>query len=243
MTRLIARPNTNTVTVDLDPEPALAGQTEELVALADEVMVTTETESVEASVVLKRVQMLRRFVTGVYKTAKGPLTDAKHRLDTQEKALLAPLRRAESDIMATILAYRNAEQARLEAEAEAAVEATVVARLNGEPSLEPVLPAAPAPETLVAGMVARSTWTGTCTDLRKVVLSVAAQLLLDDSSLKMTTVTRRWLTKTCAPSPQASLDLLSISAPRLNALARALRHDLSVPGTAVAENQQLVSRK
>ena len=243
MTRLIARPSSSTVTVDLDPEPALAGQPEELVALADAVRVKNETESVEASVVLKRVQMLRRFVTGVYKTAKGPLTDAKHRLDTQEKALLAPLRRAESDIMATILTFRNAEQARLEAEAAATVEATVVARLNGEPSLEPVLPAAPAPETLVEGMVARSTWTGTVTDLHKVVLSVAAQLLLDDSSLTMTTVTRRWLTKTCDPSPQASLDLLSISAPRLNALARALRHDLSVPGTAVAENQQLVSRR
>ena len=145
--------------------------------------------------------------------------------------------------MATILTFRNAEQARLEAEAAATVEATVVARLNGEPSLEPVLPAAPAPETLVEGMVARSTWTGTVTDLHKVVLSVAAQLLLDDSSLTMTTVTRRWLTKTCDPSPQASLDLLSISAPRLNAVARALRHDLSVPGTAVAENQQLVSRR
>ena len=243
MTRLIARPSSSTVTVDLDPEPALAGQTEELVALADAVRGKNETESVEASVVLKRVQMLRRFVTGVYKTAKGPLTDAKRRLDGQEKALLAPLRRAESDIMATILTFRNAEQARLEAEAAATVEATVVARLNGEPSLEPVLPAAPAPETLVEGMVARSTWTGTVTDLHKVVLSVAAQLLLDDSSLTMTTVTRRWLTKTCDPSPQASLDLLSISAPRLNALARALRHDLSVPGTAVAENQQLVSRR
>ena len=243
MTRLIARPHTNTVTVDLDPEPALAGQTEELVALADQVMVTTESESVEASAVLKRVQMLRRFVSGVYKTAKGPLNDAKRRLDTQEKALLEPLRRAESDIMATILAYRNAEQARLEAEAAEAVEATVEARLNGAPSLEPVLPASPPPDTLVEGMVARSTWTGTVTDLKKVVLSVAAQLLLDDETAKMTTVTRRWLTKTCAPSPQASLDLLSISAPRLNALARALRHDLSVPGTSVAENQQLVSRR
>ena len=243
MTRLIARPHTSTVTVDLDPEPALAGQTEELVALADQVMVTTESESVEASAVLKRVQMLRRFVSGVYKTAKGPLNDAKRRLDTQEKALLEPLRRAESDIMATILAYRNAEQARLEAETAAAVEATVEARLNGAPSLEPVLPASPPPDTLVEGMVARSTWTGTVTDLKKVVLSVAAQLLLDDETAKMTTVTRRWLTKTCAPSPQASLDLLSISAPRLNALARALRHDLSVPGTSVAENQQLVSRR
>ena len=243
MTRLIARPHTSTVTVDLDPEPALAGQTEELVALADQVMVTTESESVEASAVLKRVQMLRRFVSGVYKTAKGPLNDAKRRLDTQEKALLEPLRRAESDIMATILAYRNAEQARLEAEAAAAVEATVEARLNGAPSLEPVLPASPPPDTLVEGMVARSTWTGTVTDLKKVVLSVAAQLLLDDETAKMTTVTRRWLTKTCSPSPQASLDLLSISAPRLNALARALRHDLSVPGTSVAENQQLVSRR
>lgn len=244
MTRLIARPNTNTVTVDLDPEPALAGQTEELVALADQVMVTTESESVEASVVLKRVQMLRRFVSGVYKTAKGPLNDAKRRLDGQEKALLAPLRRAESDIMGTILAYRNAEEIRREETAAVALAAVVHARANGasEPPA-PTLPAEAPPETLVPGMVARSNWTGTCSDLKKVVLSVAAQLLLDDETVEMTKVTRRWLTTTCSPSPQASLDLLSISAPRLNALARALRHDLSVPGTAVAENQQLVSRR
>ena len=243
MTRLIARPS-STVTVDLDPEPALAGQTEELVALAGAVRVKNETESVEASVVLKRVQMLRRFVSGVYKTAKNPLNDAKRRLDTQEKALLEPLRRAESDIMATILAYRNAEEIRREETAAVALAAAVYARANGasEPPA-PTLPAAVPPETLVPGMVARSNWTGTCSDLKKVVLSVAAQLLLDDETVKMTKVTRRWLTTTCAPSPQASLDILSISAPRLNALARALRHDLSIPGTVAEERQQLVSRK
>ena len=244
MPRLIARPTTNTVNVDLDPEPALAGQTEELVALADAVRVTNETESLEASVVLKRGQMLRRFVSGVYKTAKGPLNDAKRRLDGQEKALLEPLRRAESDIMATILAYRHAEEIRREETAAVALAAVVHARANGAPApAAPTLPAAVPPETLVPGMVARTNWTGTCSDLKKVVLSVAAQLLLDDPSLTMTTVTRRWLTKTCAPSPQASLDILSISAPRLTALARALRHDLSIPGTVAEERQQLVSRK
>jgi hypothetical protein len=146
-------------------------------------------------------------------------------------------------VTGTILTFRNAQEARREEAAAVAVEATVMARLAGAPeSPAPVLPAAAPLETLVEGMVSRSTWTASCTDLRKVVLSVAAQMLLDDETLEMTKVTRRWLTTTCAPSPQASLDLLSIT-PRLNALARALRHDLLIPGTAVEERQQLVSRR
>ena len=241
MTRLIARPKT--VTVDLDPEPALTGQTAELVQLSDRIVVTNETESVQASAFLTRVQVLRRFISGVYKTAKGPLTAGKRQLDLQEKSLLDPLRRAESEVMGTILTFRNAEEARREDAAATALEATVVARLDGAPAaLGPVLPVV-APQTLVEGMISRSTWTASCIDLRKVVLAVAAQLLLEDETLVATQVTRRWLAKTCAPNPQASLDLLAISAPRLNALARALRHDLSVPGTAVQEHQQLVSRR
>jgi phage FluMu protein gp41 len=242
MTRLIAHPKT--VTVDLDPEPTLTGQTAALVQLADHIIVTNETESVQASAFLKRVQVLRRFVSGVYKTAKGPVTEAKRRLDAQERSLLEPLRRAESEVMGTILTFRSAEEARREEAAAAAVEAAVVARLSGAPaSPAPVLAVAAPPETLVDGMVSRSTWTASCSDLRKVVLSVAAQLLLDDETLGATKVTRRWLAKTCAPSPQASLDLLTVSMPRLNALARALRHDLIVPGTIVEERQQLVSRR
>ena len=241
MTRLIAHPKT--VTVDLDPEPALTGQTAELVQLADHIVVENETESVQASAFLKRVQVLRRFVSGVYKTAKSPPADAKRRLDLQEKSLLDPLRRAESEVMGTILAFRNAEETRREDAAATALEATVVARLDGAAAPPgPVLPVV-APQTLVEGMISRSTWTASCIDLRKVVLAVAAQILLDDETLAPTKVTRRWLANTCAPSPQASLDLLAISAPRLNALARALRHDLSVPGTAVQEHQQLVSRR
>ena len=239
MTRLIAP---KTVTVDLDPEPALTGQTAELVQLADHIIVTTETESVQASAFLKRVQVLRRFVSGVYKTAKGPVTEAKRRLDAQEKSLLEPLRRAEADVMGTILTFRNAEESRREEAAAAAVEATVMARLAGAPeSPAPVLPAAAPPETLVEGMVSRSTWTASCTDLRALVLSVAGTLLLEIPG--STKVTRAWILKTCSPNPQASLDLLAISPARLNALARALRHDLSVPGTAVQERQQLVSRR
>ena len=242
MTRLIARPKT--VTLDLDPQPELTSQTAELVQLADHIVVANETESVQASAFLKRLQILRRFVTGVYRDAKAPLTTAKRTLDAQEKSLLDPLRRAEADVMGTILTFRNAEEARREEAAAAAVEATVVARLAGAPAPPaPVLPSAAPPETLVEGMVSRSTWTASCTDLRKVVLAVAAQLLLDDDTLGATKVTRRWLAKTCSPSPQASLDLLTVSAPRLNALARALRHDLSVPGTIVEERQQLVSRR
>jgi phage FluMu protein gp41 len=242
MTRLIAHPKT--VTVDLDPEPALAGQTAELVQLADHIIVTNETESVQASAFLKRVQVLRRFVSGVYKTAKGPVTEAKRRLDAQEKSLIAPLRQAEADVMGTILTFRNAEESRREEAAAAAVEATVMARLAGTPEPPaPVIATAAPPETLVEGMVSRSTWTGSCTDLKKVVLSIAAQMLLEDETLEMTKVTRRWLTTTCSPSTQASLDLLIISAPRLNAVARALRHDMLIPGTVVEERQQLVSRR
>ena len=242
MTRLIAHPKT--VTVDLDPEPGLTGQTAELVGLADHIVVENETESVQASAFLKRVQKLRRFVSGVYKTAKGPLMAGKRQLDAQERSLLDPLRQAESAVKGEILRFRHAEEARREEAAALALEAATVARMDGETSPPaPVLPALAPAKTLVEGQVARSTWTASCTDLRKVVLAVAAQLLLDDETLTPTKVTRRWLATTCAPSPQASLDLLTISAPRLNALARALRHDLSVPGTVVEEHPDLVSRR
>jgi hypothetical protein len=100
--------------------------------------------------------------------------------------------------------------------------------------------ASPPPAPMVApGMQRRSTYSATVVDMEALVLAVAGQILLDRPG--STKVTQRWLSQVCRPSPQATLGLLTASAPALNALARALKHDLRVPGTTLSETTTLVS--
>jgi hypothetical protein len=147
------------VTMDLRQRPGLEKQTNDLLAPADAMLVTSESESFAASLYLERIQKLRRWVKSIYSDAKQPLAVAKRTLDAQVRAL---------------------------------------------------------------------------------VLAVAGQILCDMPG--STKVTKRWLTTVCRPSPQASLGLLTASAPALNALARALKHDLSVPGTTLSETTTLVAK-
>ena len=99
-----------TVTLDLKPNPELSSQTTALVALADHVVVRTPADSVEASAFLARVQHLRRWVAGIYKDAKTPLTTAKRTLDAQERALLVPLAEAEQRVMREIVSFQAQHQ-------------------------------------------------------------------------------------------------------------------------------------
>ena len=206
----------DTLTLNLKPNPELSSQTTALAALAGHVVVRSPDDSVEASAFLARVQHLRRWITGIYKDAKQPLTTAKRTLDAQEKALLDPLEAAERRVMQLIVAFTAAQDAQRR-------------------QLEAV-----ALEAQLDGMQSRTTYSATVTDLRALVLSVAGQLLLETPGA--TKVTQAWLTKVCAPTPQCTLSLLEASATTLNALARALRTDLSVPGTALASSVTLVAR-
>jgi len=203
------------------------------VALAERVIVCSPEDSVEASAFLSKVQHLRRWITGIYKDAKAPLATAKKTLDEQEKALLGPLGIAEDRVMQLIVAFTREQTAERVLLAEAALDA----QLMGEPG--PLLPIPPV-VTTIDGMQSRTTYSATVTNLRALVLSVAGQLLLDTPGA--TKVTRAWLTQVCAPTPQCTLSLLEPSATTLNALARALRTDLSVPGAVLSSTVTLVAR-
>jgi hypothetical protein len=197
-------------------------------------LVTCESESLAASLYLERVQKLRRWVKSIYTDAKQPLSVAKKTLDAQERALIDPIKQAEKQIMGRILDFTTAQADR---EAQR-VAAQVDQSLDAE-TLVPVA-AAPPPAPMVApGMQRRSTYSATVVDMEALVLAVAGQLLLDRPG--STKVTQRWLSQVCRPSPQASLGLLTASGPALNALARALKHDLRVPGTTLSETTTLVS--
>ena len=221
----------DTLTLNLKPNPELSSQTTALVALANHVAVRSPEDSVAASAFLSRVQHLRRWITGIYKDAKQPLTTAKRTLDAQEKALLDPLEEAERRVMQLIVTF-TAEQV---AERRQLAAAALEAQLAGAPAV-----ALPAVVTTIEGMQSRTTYSATVTDLRALVLSVVGQLLLETPGA--TKVTQAWLTKVCQPTPQCTLSLLEPSATTLNALARALRTDLSVPGTTLSSTVTLVSR-
>ncbi len=223
----------DTLTLNLKPNPELSSQTTALAALAGHVVVRSPDDSVEASAFLARVQHLRRWITGIYKDAKQPLTTAKRTLDAQEKALLDPLEAAERRVMQLIVAFTAAQDAQRRQLEAVALEAQLA-------GAEPVALPVPAVQTTIDGMQSRTTYSATVTDLRALVLSVAGQLLLETPGA--TKVTQAWLTKVCAPTPQCTLSLLEASATTLNALARALRTDLSVPGTALASSVTLVAR-
>ena len=221
------------LTVNLNPDPELTSRTTTLISAAAGQTVTTAADSVAASHVLAQLQQMRRWVSGIYRDAKAPLGTAKKTLDAQEKALLGPLREAEQQLMAAIVAFQAQETAaRMKADAVA-----LDAQLAGHDSVS--LVRAPVGATTMAGMQSRTTFAAEVLDLRGLVLAVAAQLLLEVPG--STKVTQRWLTEVCQPTPQATLDLLQVVPAALNRTARALNTDLAIPGVVVASTTTLVA--
>tara|TARA_R110000765_G_scaffold118473_1_gene212893 strand:+ start:128 stop:835 length:708 start_codon:yes stop_codon:yes gene_type:complete len=225
-------PAPQTLTMDLRQRPGIERQARDLLLLSDAVVVTSSAQSVSASDYLQKLQKLRKFLVGIYKDAKQPLAHAKKTLDAQEHALVDPIKEVEKQVMGKILAYTQAtkylETRRLAAETDRMLEG------------EDLVPTPPSTPPLTPGMHQRSTYSGTVEDMEALVLSVAAQILINRSSVE-TLTPWYWLTTVCKPSPQATLSLLTVSAPDLNALARALKDDLDVPGVALKHTTTLVS--
>ena len=222
---------TQMVTMDLRQRPGIERQTRDLLLLSDAVVVTSSEQSLSASDYLQRLQKMRKWVVGIYKDAKQPLTQAKNTLNEQEHALVDPIKAAEKQVMGKILAYAQAakylETRQLAAETDRL--------LDGE-DLVPTVPTAP---PLTPGMHQRSTYSATVDDLEALVLSVAAQILISRRGGE-TLTPRHWLTTVCKPSPQATLSLLTVS-PDLNALARALKDGMDIPGVTLKHTTTLVS--
>ena len=225
-------PAPQTLTMDLRQRPGIERQARDLLLLSDAVVVTSSAQSVSASDYLQKLQKLRKFLVGIYKDAKQPLAHAKKTLDQQEHALVDPIKEVEKQVMGKILAYTQAtkylETRRLAAETDR--------MLDGE-ALVPTPPSTP---PLTPGMHQRSTYSGTVEDLEALVISVAAQILINRSAGE-TLTPWHWLTTVCKPSPQATLNLLTVSNPDLNALARALKENLDVPGVTLKQTTTLVS--
>ena len=204
------------------PHAELRSKTDGLVLVAESCRVLTAECSREASEHLSKIQHLRRWITGVYSDAKAPLVEAKKKLEAQERELLAPLAAAETLVMREILNYQEGR-------------ARVIAAI---PTSSEVLP--PEPQTVVDGMQSRVTTGASVHDLERLVLSVAGRILMSREG--STAVTRRWLQRECQPSPQAALTLLAPQTPAINALARALRELLNLPGVELTTKTTLVAR-
>jgi len=226
-------PLTITVTADKAQQRILTSDTEKLVAETIDPVVSTTAESVEAQELLRRVQQMQRWVSGIFRTAKAPLTAAKKTLDAEEQALTAPLRDAQARLQAAILAFQTTAHAdRMRADAQR-LEARLLARPEGSPRPD-------APVSLVPRMQCRSTYGADVLDFQQLLLAVAGQILLQKPG--MTAVTRRWITAVCHPTPQATIDLLEPGTTALHRLARALKSDLAIPGVAISVSTSLVSR-
>jgi len=261
------------MTLSLKPNPELASQTKELIALAEFYVITNAEESVEASEFLGRIQKLRRWIDGIYKDAKGPLAVAKRTLDAQQKALLDPLAVAEKTVMQRIVDFTAAQQAQRELlERDARLEATRIARAELERQAQTVRQIAdhaqtsdsaaaalhvqanmiqqspmlimPTPvvmeTTLAAGVQQRVTYSATVANARDLVMGIAAQIIVSDYVIS--DEMRRFLVETFLPTPQCSIELLEPVMPKLNLLARALKHDLSIPGVMLEKNVSLVAK-
>ena len=148
--------------------------------------------------------------------------------DAQQRGLLDPLEKVERSLTAAILGFQSSRQAELSA------------------SDTPVAIQAPA---LAIGMSARTTVRAEVDDVQQLVLSVAAQMMLEGAKgvdgttcLPLTASTRRWL-QAFQPTPQATLSLLRPDPTVVNALARALRDDLALPGVRLVAATTLVDRR
>jgi hypothetical protein len=216
-------------TINLRHDPYLTRSVTVLikeVAEAEDYTLTTVADSVAMSGTLARLQQLRRFITGVYSDAKRPLAQAKKTMEAQQRALIDPLKAAEASLTKALLTFQEAQ----------APMPVPIQKVNG------ALPApTPTPiPTLVSGMGDRTHYRAEVTDVKALVVAVAAQLMLTDPAMTMTKVTRRWL-MTLA-TPQATLDLVRPDPVPLNSLARALKEDLTIPGVVATQKTILVSR-
>ncbi len=262
----------DTMTLNLRPNPELASQTTQLVSLAEFYIVTTPEESVEASEFLSRIQKLRRWIDGIYKDAKTPLTTAKRTLDAQQKLLLDPLADAEQLVMKRIVAFKTQQHAlRQEKELAALKEAQADALAEQRRQAERIRLIARTHPSLTASVALHAQadmieQAPTLVIPKPVIMdatlsqgvqqrtnySAKVENLRDlimgvaaqimVSEYQLDNSTRSFLVENFLPTPQCSLSLIEASASQLNTLARALRQDLNIPGVILEKNVSLVAK-
>lgn len=153
--------------------------------------------------------------------------------------------RREAQTLAFLEQARQAERIRALADARQTSPAAAVALHAQADMIEQAPPLImPLPvimeSVLAKGVQQRTTYAAKVENLRDLVLGIAAQIIVSEYPVDEST--RTFLTETFLPTPQCSLVLLDASMPQLNTLARALRHDLSLPGITLEKNVTLVAK-
>jgi len=206
-------------------------KTEELVAASNMVSVLTQADSESASLTLCSIKKLRVWISGVYADALAPMLLARKTLQKQETDLLLPLSKAEKHLTSELTAF--SERQRLLREELAKRDMDVIL-LGGIPESRSVEAVGSSP------LYSRTTYAGRVDDLSALTLSVAAGILLSQPVIPPDV--REFLLSRCRPTQQSSLTMLQPSAPEINALARALRNDLDLPGVSIVKNTTLVAK-
>ena len=194
----------------------LASRTTELVELSAFYFVEDKEQYDEAVEFLSRIQHMRKWINGVYKDAKTPLTKATRTLSEQQRAMLQPLANAEATVMSKIVNYRQSQ----------------VALDDGR---EAVTRSVEAP-----AVTERTSYSAQVIDFQALMMAVASQIMI--TNYDPDPAIKSFLTETFHPTPQCNLSLLEPSATGLNAMARSLKNDLDVIGVALEKRVTLISK-
>ena len=230
---LQSKPAKKSATVSLkQSSPLLRSETEKLVAASTQVTVLTASDSAAAATTLSAIKKLRIWISGVYADASAPLLLARKTLQKQESDLLLPLSVAEKHLTTEILGFSESQRVLRE---ELAKRDLDVVLQGGVPETRDIGHTATANP-----LYARSTFAGRVDDLSELTLSIAAGILLSKPDIPP--AVREFLLSRCRPTRQASLSMLQPSSPEINALARALKNDLDLPGVSIVKNTTLVAK-
>jgi hypothetical protein len=260
------------LTFDLTPDPTITKQSQAILVSATNLQVTTAIECKAASELLARVQRFRRFVSGVYKRARAPLTKAARENAAEEKRTLAPFITLEATIESLIKTYRQQEaDTRAAAEAEERRQREDLARAEQEARAAELRQAAEAATSKKvrgallkqADIVEHATpiidpvevaepEDTLADDMHERVTYHAAVQNLEALSLQIAAqlmVTKygappavRQYLDQFKPHQQATMSLLQPAMPRLNDLARALKQDLALQGVTAEKDTGFVTR-
>jgi hypothetical protein len=188
------------------------------------VLVSAE-QSRDCTEFLQLVQHKRRAIVSYFTAEKQPFIDRQRDLRNTERVLVEPLKGIEKVLSDAVLAFEASQEP--------------VATLEALEALGETPAVVPEP-TRIAGTKQVTTWGATVTNLEALILAVAGQILLsEEKNLKMTKVTRKWLTTHCQPTTQATISLLRENPSALTALAKAMKEFLRVPGLTSSKKPTL----
>ena len=156
--------------------------------------------------------------------------DDEERRQREDAARVEQAAKAE-ELRQAALAAPNKKVARMLTQ-----QATIIE--NAQPIIDPIEAQEPE-QTLAPGVFDRTTYHGSIRSFERLVLQVAAELMMKKFGAPPTVAL--WL-KQFNPNAQASLSCLQPSMPTINELATRLKNDLSLEGVTVEKDTNLVAR-